>query len=67
MWGGVLLGKDRRRRRWISGGAWDGEKNEGDGEGAVAKGTTHRAETDPRWREAEAETEGRMAAARKER
>jgi hypothetical protein len=33
----------------------------------VAKGTTHRAETDPRWREAEAETEGRMAAARKER
>jgi hypothetical protein len=37
MWGGVLLGKDRRRRRWIS-GAWDGEKNGGDGEGAGGEG-----------------------------
>jgi hypothetical protein len=67
MWGCILLGKDQRRRRWIS-GAWDGEKNGGDGEGAGGEGERR---IEQRWihagGEAEAEAEGRMAAVRKER
>jgi hypothetical protein len=67
MWGGVLLGKDRRRRRWIS-GAWDGEKNGGDGDGAGDEGEQR---IEQRWIRtgggggAKAETEGRMAVVRK--